>query len=572
MRRQVATSLAAALVLTCGACGHKSTVPELAEEFVYTTLSFSPSAATAAGLHEYKGLQLDGLLDDVSPAATSRQRAFYADFNERLGKIDAEKLSPDDHADLAILQDRTGLALLDLEHLRTPVHDPALYTAIISKALFAPYVFGYAPKTERFRDIISRLRLVPLFLEQAESNLLSAPAAWCKAAMEENQGTIDLVDGELRNAVPGELKQEYGKTADLALPALRKFQDLLTNNLQYLNNYSWRLGSELYDRKFRLALESAGSAQDLLASAEKQLVTIRARMYDLALPLYRKLPSARKDVESLDIFERQQTVIGSALANLADHRSTESLEDARKDMEEARSFVRRMGLVTIPADGNLQVAPFPGFERGAHSAGGFHPAPPLEPKLGAYYWLTPATLRGCNLYELKLLMLREAIPGHWVQTQRASAVEPKGRRLLRSVYADQAYFQGWGEYAAQQAIDAGYLDHSPELALIFAKEQLRVTLNAVLDVRLHTLQMTDEEALDALRRGGFEEAEESAEELQAAKLTSCRRPAAFVGWAKWLRARAEHQAQHGGTAAEFYNRALKQGAVPMSQLVSVLAR
>jgi uncharacterized protein (DUF885 family) len=84
--------------------------------------------------------------------------------------------------------------------------------------------------------------------------------------------------------------------------------------------------------------------------------------------------------------------------------------------------------------------------------------------------------------------------------------------------------------------------------------------------------MSDEEALDAMRRGAFEDTEESAEELQAAKLTSCQRTAAFVGWAKWLRARADYQAQHGGTAAEFHNAALKQGAVPMSQLVSVLAR
>jgi uncharacterized protein (DUF885 family) len=574
MHRRVSTSLAAALALACGACGHKATVPQLAEEFVYATLSFSPSAATAAGLHEYKGLQLDGLLDDVSPAAISRQRAFYTDFNDRLSKIDAEKLSADDRADLAILQDRTGLALLDLEQIQTPHHNPAVYTGILGKALFTPYAIEFAPKTERFRDIISRLRVVPLFLEQAESNLLRVPTAWCKAAIEENQGTIDFVDGALRNGAPAEVRQEYDRAAGAALPALRKFRGLLTNKLQYLDDYSWRLGRELYNRKFRLALESGGSAQDLLESGEKQLVSIRARMYELALPLYRKLPSARKDVESLDTFERQQTVIGETLAKLAERRSTKEsyLDDARNDLDEARGFVRRMGLVTLPPDGNLQVEPIPGFERAADSAGGFNPAPPLEPKLCAYYWVTEPTRRESNFYELKLLTLREAIPGQWVQTQRASAIEPKARRLLRSVYGDQAYSQGWGEYAAQQAIDAGYLDHSPELALMLAKEQMRVTMNAVLDVRLHTLQMTDDEALDAMRRGGFEGTEESTEELQAARLTSCERPAAFVGWARWLKARADHEAQHGGTAAEFHNGALKQGAVPMSQLVDVLAR
>jgi uncharacterized protein (DUF885 family) len=574
MRRPVATSLAAALALACGACGHRATVPELADEFVYTTLSFSPSAATAAGLHEYKGLQLDGLLDDVSPVAISRQRAFYTDFNDRLSRIDAEKLSADDRADLAILQDRTGLALLDLEQIQTPQHNPAVYAGILGKALLTAYVIEYAPKSQRFRDIISRLRVVPLFLEHAESNLLSVPAVWCEAAMEENQGNIDFVDVELRNSAPAEVRQEYDRAASVALPALRNFQDLLTNKLQYVDNYSWRLGPELYNRKFRLALESAGSAQDMLESGEKQLVSIRARMYDLALPLYRKLPSARNDVVTLDIFERQQTVIGTTLAKLAESRSTEEsyLDDARKNLEEARGLVRRMGLVTLPAESNLQIAPVPGFVRATDSAGEFNPAPPLEPKLCAYYWVTESKLNGSNFYELKLLTLRQAIPGHWIQTQRASVIEPKARRLLRSVYGGQAYFQGWGEYAAQQAIDAGYLDHSPELALMFSKEQLRVTMNAVLDVRLHTLQMTDEEALDAMRRGGFEGAEESAQELQAAKLTSCERAAAFVGWARWLKARADYKAQRSGTAAEFNNGALKQGAVPMSQLVNVLAR
>lgn len=575
MRRPVASRWAAAvLAFACAACGHKATVPELTEEFVYTTLSFSPSAATAAGLHEYKDLQLDGLLDDLSPAATSRQRAFYQDFNQRLAKIDVEKLSPDDRADLAILQDRTGLALLELDRIHTPLHNPAFYTGILGSALFTPYAVEYAPKAQRFRDIVSRLRMVPLFLEQAASNLSSMPTAWCKAAMQENQGNIDLVDTELRNAAPAELKQEYGRAAGIALPALRTFQDLLTNKLQYLDNYNWRLGPEFYGRKFRLALESAGSAQDVLESGEKQLVSIRERMYNLALPFYRKLPSAKKDVESLEIFERQQTVIGAVLADIAQRSpSAESnLDDARKDLEEVRAFVRRVGLITLPASGNLQVAPAPAFARAGSSVGGFNPAPPLEPQLGAFYWVTEANLRGCSFYRLKLLTLREAIPGSWVQMQRASALEPKSRRLLRTVFGNSAYMAGWGEYATQLAIDAGYLDHSPELALLFAKEQLRVTLNAVLDVRLHTLEMSDEEALDAMRRGAFEDTEESAEELQAAKLTSCERAAAFIGWAKWLRARADYQAQHGGTAAEFHNAALKQGAVPMSQLVSVLAR
>ena len=47
----------------------------LANEFVFTTLVFSPSSATQAGLHRYtdprtgRTLLLDQMLDDYSPAA-----------------------------------------------------------------------------------------------------------------------------------------------------------------------------------------------------------------------------------------------------------------------------------------------------------------------------------------------------------------------------------------------------------------------------------------------------------------------------------------------------------------------
>ena len=424
-----------------------------------------------------------------------------------------------------------------------------------------PYAVEYAPKAQRFRDIVSRLRMVPLFLEQAASNLSSMPTAWCKAAIEENQGNIDLVDTELRNAAPAELKQEYGRAAGIALPALRTFQDLLTNKLQYLDNYNWRLGPEFYGRKFRLALESAGSAQDVLESGEKQLVSIRERMYNLALPFYRKLPSAKKDVESLEIFERQQTVIGAVLADIAQRSpSAESnLDDARKDLEEVRAFVRRVGLITLPASGNLQVAPAPAFARAVQFRRRIQSRASARTAVGRVLLGDGSESSRVQFLPLEAADAARSHSRNWVQMQRASALEPKSRRLLRTVFGNSAYMAGWGEYATQQAIDAGYLDHSPELALLFAKEQLRVTLNAVLDVRLHTLEMSDEEAMDAMRRGAFEDTEESAEELQAAKLTSCERAAAFVGWAKWLRARADYQAQHGGTAAEFHNARSSKG-------------
>lgn len=76
----------------CGTPEHN--LEKLAEEFVYTTLSFSPIASTATGLHEYKGQNLDEQLDDLSLHALDRQRRYYGRLRRRLLKIKRDSLSP----------------------------------------------------------------------------------------------------------------------------------------------------------------------------------------------------------------------------------------------------------------------------------------------------------------------------------------------------------------------------------------------------------------------------------------------------------------------------------------------
>jgi uncharacterized protein (DUF885 family) len=571
-----------ALLLLAPGCRHKAQISDLTGEFVYTVLSFSPSAATAAGLHEYKGQVFDEQLDDIGPAAIDHQRRFYENFSQRLQQFDPDKLTAQERADLAILQDRVGFALLDLIQLRSYLHDPVLYVRTLGNALYTPYVIDYAPKAERFRHIASRLRQVPLLLDQATTNITSAPAVWAKAAIDAGQGIIDLVDKELRDAVPAEARKDYEDAAGIALPAMRKFQNYMQYKLQYLDNYDWRLGQDLYRKKFHYLLESGGEPPDLLVNTEREFAAVRARMFDLALPLHRVLAPSHKDHEGLNGVERQQLVIGEVLASIASRHSTPEslLEDVRRDIEESRAFVQQKHLLTLPAGRNLQVAPTPAFLR-LDFASVFQAAPALQPQLGAFYWITPiapdwpkeraeSKLREYNFYRLKLLTSRDAIPGRYAQAEAANAVQPESRRLLRSVFGEAAYIQGWAEYSTQAMMTAGFQDNSPEIALTFAKEQLRVIADAILDVRLHTLNLTDQEALSLLQNGAFQEAEEAQAKLQRAKLTSCELPGYFVGAANWLKARGEYQAARGGSLGDFHDRALKQGAVPMSSLVAVL--
>ena len=286
---------------------------QLSEEFIDTTLSFSPSLATSVGLHKYGGQNLDGLLDDVGSQNLDRQRRFYQDFLDRLQAHDSRKLPAEDQADFAMLQDQCSLALMDFNDIHPHLHNPTMYVETLGNALFSPFVLEYAPKAERYRHLISRLQKVPLFLDQAAVNLTSSPGIWTNVAIQENQGNIDLVNKTIRAAMPAELGSDYAQAARTALEAMHKFDTYLRTSLSARDSADWRLGQERYTRRFRLVLETGGEADNTLAAAERELDRVRGEMFQIATPLHRQMFPAHNEHSELSGDALKNQVIGEVL-------------------------------------------------------------------------------------------------------------------------------------------------------------------------------------------------------------------------------------------------------------------
>jgi uncharacterized protein (DUF885 family) len=310
-------------------------------------------------------------------------------------------------------------------------------------------------------------------------------------------------------------------------------------------------------------LATGGTPEQLLADAEADLQTTRAEMARLAAP---------KSVKQ-------------ALDEIATHHATPDtyFAEAKKTLDHATAFVRDRGLLTLPARSNLQVIETPEFMRGIYAVGGFNAAPALEPQLGAFYWITPipktwlkdrieSKLREYNQYGLQELTIHEAMPGHYVQLEYANDVQPETRRLLRNIYGNTPYVEGWGFYVQQLMADEGYLDGSKELRVTFLKQALRALANTILDVRLHTMGMTDQQALDLMINDTYQEREEAMAKLQRAQLSSCQLPTYYAGWKGWLAARERFKQQRGSSYSlrEFHERALKESAVPLPVLSVLL--
>ena len=537
---------------------------KLTDDLVYGTLALSPVTATQFGYHEHNGAHLDELLDDYSAAGIESERGFYRDIETRLGALDANSLDTEQRADVEIMKNNVRLSMLELETLQSYKHNPTVYVELAGNALFQPYVLAYAPKDQRFHHIVKRLEAMPALMDQAKANLIDSPDVWNRVAREENAGTLELIDKTLRAQVPDSLKSDYERAAGPAVNALKDFNTFLERELSKKPG-DWRLGGDKYARKFEYTLATGKTPEQLLAEAEADLLKTRQDMERLAAPGSVK--------QALDDVARQHATPKTYM------------DDAKKALAQAAAFVRERGLVTLPSRSNLEVIDTPEFMRGIYAVGGFNAAPPLQPELGAFFWITPiprtwsrerieSKLREYNTYGIEHLTIHEAMPGHYVQLSYANDVQPKSRRLLRTVFGNGPYVEGWGVYAQQLMTDQGYPDGSPGMRLTWDKQLLRVLTNTILDIRLQTMGMTDQQALDLMINDAYQEREEATAKLQRAQLSSCQLPTYYAGWKGWLQVRDDDQRKRGSSFSlrDFHERALKESGVPLPTLDRLLTQ
>ncbi len=570
---------------------------KLSEEFIHETLALSPSSASQAGYHQHvdpktgKTIALDALLDDVSAAGVAEQRRVNAQWRERFRtETPLASLGVEDAADWQLIDDQIALTLLELDRIQNYKHNPTFYVELLGGALFQPLTDDFAPEDVRLGHILSRIAASPHFLDQARSQLVDADPIFIKVAIEENDGNIDLIENTIAPAIPAgsKLKARFDKVAPRAVEAVKNFSRWLQDDLaKRKTDRTWRLGKELYAEKFRLVMETPVSSDQVLADAEHELKKTRAEMLQVALPLHKQYFPDHDDHASLSAQDRENKVIGEVLQRISeDHPKRDDLmQTVKDDLASIRQFIIDKKIVSLKSRDNLKVIPTPPFMRGIYSVAGFHSAPPLDPNAEAQYWITPidpktpedkaeSKLREYNNWVLKWLTIHEALPGHYVQAEHANEIQPVTRRLARGLYGNGAYGEGWAEYIAQVMMQQGFADSDPRYRISYLKVWLRGVGNAILDVRMQTMKMTDDQAMSFMMNDAFQTRAEAEGKLQRAKLSSTQLPTYYVGTSEWWRLRRAYEAARGKdfTLADFHDRALDQGALPVPWLGNILLR
>jgi uncharacterized protein (DUF885 family) len=560
----------------------------LSDQFMKDSLALSPANASAAGYHIHidpktgQKLELDAMLDDMSLASIGAQRDFYANWRQRFHtETPLSSLDPEDAADWQLIDDQIGLNLLEFDKIQSYRHNPTVVVELIGNALFLPLTQTYAPHDVRIAQVLSRIQQIPRLLDQVKPYLADSDPVWIKTAIQENDGNIDLILGSVAReiAAGSQLQTKYDQVAPAAVSALHDFSTwLLLDFAKRPSKGTWRLGEPLYDEKFRLVMETPVTPAQVLADAEQEMKTVRAEMLDLALPMHAQMYPAHTDHADLAVHQRQNEIISEVLSKISDdHATRDKLQQTiESQLAGIIQFINEKKIVTLSSRDNLKVIPTPPFLRGIYSVAGFHSAPPLEPQAEAEYWVTPidaqmpaasveSKLREYNNFTLQWLSIHEALPGHYIQFEHLNSIQPERRRLLRSLYANGAYVEGWAEYIAQVMMDEGFLNNDPRFRIVMRKIRLRVISNAILDIKMHTMSMTDAQAMELMTQDAFQTQAEAEGKLQRVKLSSTQLPTYYVGLREWLAFRKKYQTAAGNNfnLLKFHDRALDEGPLPV---------
>ncbi len=495
-------------------------------------LEQDPAHATALGDHRY-----DGRLPDRSAAGVGESLHQLGAAVGALDDLDDTALGPQDLVDLELLRGRlTAMqwSLTDLaEHTWNPlVHLPGdAVHALVSRRVGDPH--------ERALALVSRLSGVPAALSTARATLRQMPRVHVETAVTRAQGARALLAGpvddllELAPSLRGVIDPARA-TADAALDEHARW---LTDRLPDCHREP-RLRPEAFAARLWAELDTETGPDALLTRAESDLMAVEEQLAEVCARL----------APLLDVGAGPDRVRGvlDAVALLAPTTDADVLDQCRAHVAGLTDLVQQHGILTIP-DGlldSLEVVDMPEVNRGVAVAycdapgalepGGPHttffavsPTPegwPAE-QVASFY-------REYNGHMLRDLTAHEAVPGHVVQLAHARAF--RGSTPVRAALASGVLIEGWAVHAEQlvaEAVESAGGDELDALCLRLQqlKMRLRCTINAILDVRVHTRGMTEAEATALMTRRGHQEPGEAAGKWRRALLTSCQLSTYYVG-------------------------------------------
>jgi len=527
-----------------------------------------PDAAISVGY--YRVARLLVVPDD---AARAEQLKFLRSSLARLQKIPAASLDLTARTDQAVLSNELQSDLWQLTDYREWQWNPAEYNVAEPFALLLNT--DYAPLDERLRTVLVRLARVPAYYAAAQQSVKNPTREHTQLAIEQNNGALGVFGPELEQQITASglsaaERAQFKQRIAAARAAINGYLDWLKAQDQILaagTPRSFRLGRELYEKKFAYDIASGSTAEALYQRAITEKERLLTRMDLLTDELWPKyFPNTAKPKDRLD-------KIGALIDKLSEQHIARAdlFKTVQKQIPELEQWVTDHNLLTLDTQKPLEVRITPQYKQGVAGAS-IDPPGPYDPNARTYFNVTPlddltperaeSSLREYNRWMLPILVIHEAVPGHYVQLVYSN----KSPSIIKSLFANGAMVEGWAVYGERMMLESGFGDDTAEQWLIYSKWNLRSVCNTILDYGVHVLGMTESDAHQLLVHDAFQSEQEAREKWRRVTLSSVQLTSYFAGYSAIYDFR-ERLKQEQGAAFDlkrFHEQFLSYGSAPVS--------
>jgi uncharacterized protein (DUF885 family) len=516
-------------------------------------LESSPELATELGDHRF-----DDRLSELSPAALEKRSSRLSAHLWELDAIDLDQLSLVNRLDLEILRARLTEQQFAIDVLREHEWNPLI--ANPGTSIYLLLAREFAPLADRLRAIGGRLAAVPEALQLARGTLHDMPRVHVETALVQFAGTAALLTTELEQALTAEprLRREIEGVRVAAVAALDEHLAWLEEQLPDSDGDP-RLGPERFAAKLALALDTAIGPDEILRRAEADLARVT------------------------DEIEEVASLLGGSVRSVLDEIALDRPSDAtilsrcRDALAESTAFVRDGELVTV-FDDPIEVITMPEIHRGVAVAYCDPPGPLEKAPLPTFLAVAPTPAdwpservesfyREYNGAMVHNLVVHEAMPGHVLQLDHARRFTAPTQ--VRAACWSGPFVEGWAVYAESLMAASGYGGLRVRMQQL--KMQLRLIINAILDVRVHAHGMTEDEAMALMMQRGFQEEGEAVGKWRRALLTSAQLSTYYVGFVEVSGlVRDLRSARPGASDREIHDAVLGFGSPPPRHLHTLL--
>jgi len=513
-------------------------------------VAHEPVAATFLGVHSY-----DGEFPDMSSGGFAERRRRAESHLKTLRSYDPAELSPDDRIDWDLMRASFAVGVREHDELQAFARNPSLYSDTAINGIYGLFMRDFAPLTERLPSVQRRLEKVPELLRAGRMNLTHPPVIWLDNAAEETEGAIEFLRATVGPHASD--RPQLNRALDGAMEGLREYGDYLKWKRGTADGITFAAGASLFDYKLRHEHFLPYDSESLLAFGEAAVRSTRQALDEAA----RSMDPSKAWPELIDAFRE-------------DHPSAPALLDEyRRSLDAAKQFVLDRGLVTIPAGERLRIVETPAFMRPTLPYAAYQSPGAFDEEQDGIYYVTPVDgtaseairaeqLRGHNRFGMLLTNVHEGYPGHHLQLVRANQSASAVRRIFRD---SSVFCEGWALYCEQLVLDEGLSD-DPRMRLFQLKDQLWRACRVVVDVKLHTLGMTFDEAVDYLVDVARLERSNAIGEVRRYTLSPTQPMSYLVGKQQIVELRGRERVRLGSRfdLRAFHDRLLSFGTVPIA--------